>query len=92
MIKFNRVKLKKLIQEGKVTCISSRHYDDMYGETYTQKEMLVNFGNYGSYKEGIITIAESDLKTKSGFAYQGEPGHINLIVHGNLSYHLKINP
>lgn len=92
---FNRGTLRKLILAGKVSCVGGRSYDDMHGESVISKEMPVQIGEYKDYKEGTLTIYESDLKSKSGMAYKPnkeKPDWVCLIIHGNLSYELRITP
>ena len=94
---FNRGKLRRLVEAGKVVMVGSYHFDDMSGaERKTGQSMPVAMkpANWKDRKEGICYLHEWDFRTKSGCCYMNDPanGIITLIVHGNCNYDLRIVP
>lgn len=94
MTTFNRGKLRKLVDAGKVVMIGSYHYDDMTGVMRTRGEIPVAMkpSDWRDRKEGVCYLTDWDFKTKSGCAYRSEdrPELVTLIVHGNSNYDLRI--
>lgn len=90
---FNRGKLKKLAEAGRLVVAENYHFDDMYGESRdTAKEMPVAIApeNRTERKEGICYLFPSDFKSSSGCAYESGPGLVTLIVHSNCDYTFRI--
>ena len=84
----NRGWLKKQVKKGNIEMVSSRHFDDMHGESTTKKTIPVKLG--GEFAEGICTLHDSDFKTKSGAAWKNPDETIALCIHSNLTMDLKI--
>ena len=100
---FRRDKLRRLIEAGRVVTIDTYHFDDMTGESRTNKTMPVGITESGpdmwkTRKEGTCYLFPSDLTTKSGCAYisaeSAIAGHeiVTLIVHSNSSFTFRILP
>jgi hypothetical protein len=95
MTTFNRGKLRKLVEAGKVVMAGAYHYDDMTGASRVQGQAMpvaMKPDDWHDRKEGVCYLTEWDFKTKSGHAYESGNGIITLIVHGNCNYDLKILP
>jgi hypothetical protein len=89
---FNRGKLRKLVEAGKVIMTDSYHFDDMYGESRTRKEMPVAMkpDDWKDRKEGICYLTDHDFTAKSGRAWVNPDGSICLYVHSNSQIDLRI--
>jgi len=90
---FRRDKLRRLIEAGKVVLDSAYHFDDMMGESRTDKEMPVAITPQDrlARKEGICYIFASDFEGY-GRAWLNPNGTVTLIVHSNCNYTFKILP
>jgi hypothetical protein len=92
---FNRAKLRKLVEAGKVVKIESYHFDDMTGENRSTKPMPVAMkpADWKDREDGVCYLTEFDFKAKSGRAWYTEGSDlITLSVHGNSNYTLRILP
>ncbi len=91
---FNRARLRKLIEAGKVELVEAYHFDDMYGEDRTQKVMPVALkpADWRDRREGVCYLSEWDFTSESGRAYvrSDAPTIVHLRVHSNSSYDLRI--
>jgi len=89
---FNRGKLRRLIEAGKVELAAAYHYDDMAGETRTRQPMPVAMkpADWRDRKEGVCYVTEWDLKSQSGSAWQNPNGTVTLYVHSNSNYDFRI--
>ena len=90
---FNRGKLRRLVEQGKVTMVDSYHFDDMQGESRTQKSMPVAIrpADWHDRKEGTCYLFESDFTASCGRAWQEENGLVVLYVHSNSNFTLRIS-
>jgi hypothetical protein len=91
---FNRGKLKKLVEQGKVEMVEAYHFDDMTGSERTHKVMPVAMrpADWHDRQEGVCYLFEHDFTSKSGRAWQDDSGLIVLYVHSNCDYTLRIRP
>src|SRR4051812_2817373 len=97
---FRRDKLKRLIAANRVVLASAYHYDDMHGETRTEKEMPVALTQSGpdmwkTRKEGTCYLFPSDFSSQSGCCYRASSLRddlVTLIVHSNSNYTFRILP
>lgn len=89
---FRRDKLRRLVEAGKVVAVGTYHFDDMHGESRTQKEMpcAMKPADYRDRKEGVCYLTEHDFTSGSGGAWQSDNGVISLHVHSNSNYDLRI--
>ena len=88
----NRGRLLKLAKAGRLTMVQSYHFDDMYGQETSTKEIPVRIKSaYDDFKEGFCNLLESDFKSKSGCAYKSGDT-IVLIVHSNCNYNFRVQP
>lgn len=88
---FNRGRLKRLCQQGKLVAVESYHFDDQQGQSQSNTERPVRLrANNDDYQEGFVNLWEHDFRTKSGCCYQNENGTITLIVHSNCNYTFRI--
>lgn len=92
---FNRGKLLKLAQAGKLVKVDSYHFDDMMGETRSREEMPVAMkpADWHDQKPGTCYLTEWQFKTKSGCAYLSSPSRpdlVTLIVHSNSNFDFRI--
>jgi hypothetical protein len=94
---FNRGKLRRLVEAGKVTLAGSYHFDDMYGESRDSGQGLPvaivpehEPGEWRWRKEGICYLFPSDFTTKSGCCWLNDNGTVTLIVHSNSNYTFRI--
>lgn len=92
---FNRGKLRKLVEAGKVTAVETYHYDDMAGAERSRQEMPVAMkpADWKERQQGVCYLDAWDFKTKSGCAYYSHEDRcdlVTLIVHGNSNYKLRI--
>lgn len=93
---FNRGKLRRLVQAGKVTMVSGYHFDDMYGESRSHKELPVAIvpehepGDWRWRKEGVCYLFPSDFTAKSGCCWLNPNGTVTLIVHSNSNYTFRV--
>lgn len=89
---FNRGKLRKLVEAGKVEMVEGYSFDDMHGADRTRKIMPVAMkpADYHDRKPGICYLSEHDLTSNSGRAWMSDNGVITLYVHSNSHYDLRI--
>lgn len=90
---FNRSKLRKLVEQGRVIAVGSYSFDDMEGESRdTAKGMLcaIRPQDWHDRKEDVCYLFEHDFTSKCGRAWQSENGVITLYVHSNCNYDLRI--
>lgn len=95
---FNRAKLRRLVEAGRVTAVSSYRFDDQYGaERGLDKEMAVRMMPADRLKarEGTIHVYEDYFSgygraTKAGTDKLGRE-LVVLHVHSNLNYTFAIN-
>ena len=97
MTTFNRGKLRKLVEKGKVEMVSGYHFDDQYGESRTEKVLPVAMKpeKWQDQKEGTCYLSSHDLAAKSGCCYESgkdQNGNllVTLIVHSNCNYTFRI--
>ena len=90
---YRRDKLRRQVEAGKVTTVSTYHFDDMFGESRTNKEMPVMMrpADWKDMKEGTVYLFPSDFTSKSGSAWE-ENGFVVLYVHSNSNYTFKVRP
>lgn len=81
--------IKRQIEAGRMEAKCDYHYTD--GDTAD------NFGKtgwlpacIGNFIDGHINFQEHDFRFKSGAAWKNEDETINLSVHSNLSYTLRL--
>lgn len=95
---FNRGKLRRLAQAGRLVVVDSYHFDDMYGSSRSSKEMPVIYGypvNRSEMKDGIVYLDEFHFTGKSGsayYSYDNREDMVTLHVHSNLNFTFKILP
>ena len=85
--------LRRQVEAGKVVCVSAYHFDDMYGESRTSREMPVAMMPVDRHDahDGTVYLFPSDFTSGSGSAYRTEGGSIiSLHVHSNSNYDLRI--
>lgn len=89
---FNRAKLRKLVEAGKVTLVSSYHFDDMSGENGTRQPMPVAMRpeKIEDRKQGVCYLLASDFTSGSGRAWSNQNGTVTLYVHSNSNYDFRI--
>lgn len=96
---FNRLKLRRLVEAGKVTAIDAYSFDDQHGtERGLDKEMAVRMMPDDRLKarEGTVHVWDSDFTGRGGSAREaGTDKHgrqvVVLRVHSNLNYTFAIN-
>ena len=91
---FNRGKLRRLVEAGRVTAVGSYHFDDMYGasrDTAKGMPVAIRPENWKDRKEGVCYLFESDFTSKCGRAWQNDDGTVCLYVHSNSNFDLRIN-
>ena len=83
--------LLRKAKAGKLVLVDSYHFDDMMGESRSNKEMPVAIRpeKFEDRKEGVAYLFEQDFKTKSGAAYLCDNGTISLHVHSNCHFTLR---
>ena len=94
---YNRGLLKRRIQKGELVAKCDHHYTDDYahdnasnfGRTEWMPVRVVEHLGPDSFKEGWMSLAEWEFRTKSGLAYVDGEGVIGLKVHSNLHYSFK---
>lgn len=93
MSTFNRGKLRKLVEAGKVTMVGSYHFDDMHCEDRSHDEMPVAIKpeDWHDRKQGVCYLSDWDFRSVSGAARINPNGTISLRVHSNCNYTLRIN-
>lgn len=95
---FNRGKLKRLAEAGRLVVVDSYHFDDMTGSSRTTKEMPVVCKDGLSWqekKEGTVYLDSWHFKSNCGrayYAYDNREDMVTLIVHSNSNYTFKILP
>lgn len=89
---FRRDKLRRLVEAGKVTTVSTYSFDDMYGESRSNKPMPVKLvpADRKEMRDGTVYLFPSDFTSKSGAAWLNEDGTVTLYVHSNSNYTLRI--
>lgn len=91
---FNRGKLRRLVEAGRVISRSTYHFDDILGEQRGDKPMPVRMmpAEPGFIRQqGTIYLRPDDFTTKSGCAYtNGNDAVVTLHVHSNSNYTLEI--
>jgi hypothetical protein len=92
---FRRDKLRRLIQAGRVFCVSSYHFDDMTGESRSRERKPVALGQGIAWQDrtpGTVYLWDGALSTGSGSCYtRGEDrSRVTLIVHSNSSYEFEV--
>lgn len=89
---FNRGKLFRLAQAGKLLMVGSYRFDDMMGESRqqgTDKPVAVDPGNWQDRKEGIVYVRQDEFRSH-GSAWLNEDGTVTLYVHSNSNYTFRI--
>jgi hypothetical protein len=91
---FNRGKLRRLVEAGKVETVSTYSFDDMHGEYRSARPMPVAMwpANWRGFRGGVCYMTEHDFTSKSGRCYRRDDSGaiVTLIVHSNSSYELRI--
>jgi hypothetical protein len=89
---FNRGRLRRLAQQGKLELVESYHFDDTLGESRTDRTMPVALRPADSKdrKEGVCYLFESDFTAGCGRAWLNQDGTITLYVHSNCNYTLRM--
>ncbi len=95
---FNRLKLRRLIEAGKITAVNSYRFDDQYGaERGLDREMAVRFmpEDRSKAREGTVHVYEDYF---SGYGRATTAGTdklgrqlVVLYVHSNLNFTFAIN-
>ncbi len=95
----NRGRLLKLASAGRLAMVESRHYDDMHGESHgppvelpvrVMAPRIEGGSSLDDWQDGYCNLREYEFRTKSGTAYEGKPGHVTLIIHGNSSVEFRV--
>lgn len=92
---FNRGKLRKLVEAGRVEMTGAYSFDDMTGaELIRDKRLPVRMhpGDWHDCQQGTCYLHEHDFKSKSGRAWENPNGTVTLVVHSNCNYDLRILP
>lgn len=96
MATFNRGKLRRLAEAGRLVTVSSYSFDDMYGESRTDQEMPVVCPmppDHLDRREGIVYLRPDHFTSSCGGAYVGARSDlVTLHVHSNLNYTFRILP
>jgi hypothetical protein len=89
---FNRGKLRKLVEAGKVETVETYHFDDMHGSDRQHKVMPVAMKpeDWHDRKEGVCYLTPHDFTSGSGRAWISDNGVITLYVHSNSHYDLRV--
>jgi hypothetical protein len=90
---FNRGKLRRLCEQGRLELADAYHFDDMHGESRTHQAMPVAImppGHWSERKEGVCYLFSSDFKSGSGSAWENVNGTVTLYVHSNSNYTFRI--
>jgi len=91
---FNRGKLLRLAQAGKLSMVDSYSFDDMSGSERQQgvdKPVRMKPENWEDRKEGVVYVREDDFHSH-GSAWVNSDGTVTLYVHSNSNYTFRINP
>ena len=95
---FRRDKLRRLVDAGLVTSLSTYHFDDMLGESRSHEPMPVRMmpEDRSTVRDGTVFLFPSDFTSKSGSAYDGGTTKdglpiVNLLIHSNSSVTMVIN-
>ena len=91
---FNRAKLRRLADAGRLVVVEHFHYDEMTGQSTGDglaTPVHVIEGQAG-YRSGYYNLHPIDFTTKTGRAYQGEDGNVTLYVHSNRNLTFRILP
>ena len=89
---FNRGKLRRLVEAGKIVAVGSYHFDDMTGESRSSgiaMPVAMKPADWKDRKEGVFYVTEWDFRSGSGRAWE-ENGVITLYVHSNSNYDFRI--
>lgn len=95
---FNRGKLKRLAEAGRLVSVSSYSFDDMMGESRSNNEMPVVCPTPPDFRDrhdGTVYLRPDHFTSKSGCAYLANDNRedlVTLIVHSNLNYTFRILP
>jgi|SRR5579872_2068623 len=83
---FNRGRLLRLAEQGRLESVSSYSFDDMYGASTSKKALPIRLmpEDRTQCQYGVFHyVWESDFKSGSGRAWLNENGSITLYVHSN---------
>ena len=94
---FNRGRLLRLAEAGKLVAVSTYSFDDMYGGHRTNNDMPVKMmpADRCQCQDGTVYVFPSYFKGKSGTAYYAHDDRqdlVTLIVHSNCNYTFRILP
>lgn len=94
---FNRGKLHRLVEAGRVVAVAGHHFDDMTGSDnwHGEKPVAMKPADWKDCKAGTVYLTPWHFQTKSGraYTYEGSDPHVvTLIVHSNSSYTLRVIP
>lgn len=88
---FRRDKLRRLIEQGKCLLVGSYSFDDMHGESRSDKEMPVAILPADRQRQpGVCYIGAWELEGH-GRAWLNPDGTVTLYVHSNSDYTLRIS-
>ena len=91
---YNRGKLWRLCQDGRLQLTGSYKFDDQYGAERTQGEdgmpVLPAPKSVHDRRQGICYLRADEFRSGSGTAWENPDGTVTLHVHSNSNYTFRI--